>query len=85
MDLKFTIFYTILSWLGALLVLIAFSLNIRKVVATDSYVYMLLNLAGSVFLAVSAYITQSYAFVVLNTFWALFAIYSLLRRNSDVT
>lgn len=81
MNLDSTIFYTILSWLGALLVLIAFSLNIRKVVATDSYVYMVLNLAGSVFLAVSAYTTQSYAFVVLNAVWALFALYSLLRKN----
>jgi hypothetical protein len=85
MDLDSTTVYTILSWLGALLVLIAFSLNIRKVVAADSYVYMLLNLTGSVFLAASAFTTQSYAFVVLNSIWALFAIYSLLRRNSDVT
>ncbi len=72
---------TIMSWVGAVLVLAAFGLNISDKIKADSKAYATLNLLGSSLLAASAFITTSYAFVVLNTVWALFALYSILRKK----
>lgn len=70
------------SWLGALLVLIAFALNIRKIIKPEDLIYILLNLFGALFLAISAFVTKGYAFAVLNSVWFLFALYSLTKSFS---
>jgi hypothetical protein len=72
---------TILSYVGALLVLAAFSLISFKKITTTSITYQLLNGFGAAFLAYSAFSTKSYAFVMLNSVWAMVAILSFVRNR----
>jgi Na+/H+-translocating membrane pyrophosphatase len=73
---------TVLSWIGAVTVLIAFTLNVRKVVSQTSLLYLFLNIAGSLLLGASAFMTKSYPFFILNLVWVLVAIYTLITLQT---
>ena len=66
---------------GAVLVLLAFWLVSTDRVHADDRSYQLLNLVGAALLATGALMTESWAFVALNTIWALVAVSALLRSR----
>ena len=69
----------LVSIAGAAMVLGAFAaLQFRKLRPQDVF-YLLLNLVGSVCLAVAAGIEGLWAFVVLNTVWGLVSVRSLVQ------
>jgi hypothetical protein len=65
---------------GALLILAAFVLAQQKKLATDSVLYLWLNLAGAGTLAVVAAIGRDWGFLLLESVWALVSGYALLGR-----
>lgn len=67
----------ILGWLGAILILIPYFLITHGKVHGKSKLYQLMNLAGSIFIGISAYLHQSYPSVGLNIIWAVIACYGL--------
>ena len=68
--------------LGSLLILAAFAAHQRGIVAQTSRTYLLLNLAGSVVLAVLAAHERQLGFLLLETCWALVSALGLRRRVS---
>ena len=64
---------------GVLLLLVAFYLNLRDKLPQSSKLYLLMNLVGSAMAAVYAVMTNSLPFVILETAWAMAALYGLLR------
>lgn len=64
---------------GAVLVLLAFWLVSTDRVHADDRSYQLLNLVGAALLATGAVMTESWAFVALNTIWALVAVWALAK------
>lgn len=71
-----------ISIAGAAMILGAFgALQLRKLRPHDRF-YLLLNLVGSILLAVAAGIEALWAFVVLNVVWAAVSLRSLLRPAS---
>ena len=70
----------LLSSIGAALILLAFWLLQTDRIQQHDRRYQLMNLAGAGLLATAAIMTSSWAFVVLNTVWALVALWSLVRR-----
>jgi len=66
--------------LGSLLILAAFAAAQRGVLGTASVAYLLLNLVGSVILAVLALMERQWGFLLLETCWALVSGWSLVRR-----
>jgi hypothetical protein len=63
-----------------LLVLVAFVAAQFRVLQPQSYVYLFLNLVGSVLLAVLAYADQQWGFLLLEAVWALVSAWGLLMR-----
>ncbi len=70
----------ILGSIGVLLLLIAFLLNIRHLLNTESRWYIILNITGAALCGYSAYLIQFYPFVVLETVWVIAALSSLFKR-----
>jgi hypothetical protein len=65
---------------GALLILAGFILSQRNLLDADSYLYLVLNLTGGAILAVLAFQSQRWGFVLLEGVWALVAFAGLILR-----
>jgi len=72
----------IVQIVGALLILVGFILTQGNVLDADSYLYLVLNLAGATILAVLAFQAQRWGFVLLEGVWALVALAGLIVRMS---
>lgn len=70
----------LLSAIGAAAILFAFWALQTKRLQAEQRVYQLINLVGAGLLATAAFMTESWSFVVLNTVWALVALWALARR-----
>jgi hypothetical protein len=67
---------------GAILILAGFILTQGNLLDADSYLYLILNLAGATILAVLAFQAQRWGFVLLEGVWALVAFTGLILRLS---
>lgn len=65
---------------GGLCFMIAFALLQTERLKSDSYPYLLLNLAGAVLLLISLLWDWNLPAFLLETIWALISIYGLWRR-----
>jgi hypothetical protein len=70
----------IVQIIGALLILAGFIFTQGNVLAADSYLYLVLNLAGAAILAVLAFQAQRWGFVLLEGVWAAVAFAGLILR-----
>ena len=73
---------------GSVLVLAAFALAQRGVLHHRSARYLVLNVAGSLILALQALVLRQWGFLLLEGVWALVSAVSLvgvLRRPADPT
>lgn len=71
----------VLSAIGAAAILFAFwALQTERLRAAQRS-YQLINLVGAGLLATAAFMTESWSFVVLNTVWAIVALWALLRSG----
>ena len=68
---------------GALLILAAFAAVQFERMQPDSRVYLALNLAGSVVLAVLAYVEHQWGFLLLESVWAIVSAWGLLRALQE--
>lgn len=73
---------TIISWVGAGMVLIGFALNVTKKVTPETKIYIILNFLGALLLGVSAFMAKSYAFVALYSVWTVFSLSSLIKGGT---
>ena len=70
---------TAIGSLGVALLLLAFLLNIFKLLRSDGLVYLGLNLIGAVVACYSSYLIDFMPFVVLEAVWAAVAAVGLFR------
>lgn len=71
---------TLIGSLGVALLLVAFLMNVLKVMRADSYAYTWLNLVGATLACYSSYLIDFMPFVVLEGVWALVAGGALARK-----
>ncbi len=69
----------LLASAGVSLLLIAFYLNLKKLMPTENKWYSSLNLTGAALCGYSSYLIQFYPFVFLNSIWAIVAIIALFK------
>lgn len=70
----------ILASVGVTLLLIAFFLNLYKIVSTDNKLYGILNILGAGLCGISSYMINFYPFVILEGVWVVVAFTSLIKR-----
>jgi len=79
---------TLIGSIGVALLLLAFALNIFKLLRSDGQIYMSLNLVGAALACYSSYLIAFMPFVVLEGAWAAVAFatmaWSMLRRVTRV-
>ena len=71
---------TAIGSLGVALLLLAFLLNLVRVLSTESYPYTALNLAGASLAGYASYLIGFVPFVILEGTWAVVAAVALARR-----
>jgi hypothetical protein len=68
---------------GAAVILCSYLLSLGGRLSSDSYAYLVLNLAGSLALAVIAALQPSWGFLLLEGAWSLLSAWRLLQRLRD--
>ncbi|KAB2879098.1 hypothetical protein F9K33_10395 [bacterium] len=68
--------------IGVGLLLLAFFLNVFRKISTDSYTYILLNIAGAVISGYASYLIDYWPFVILEGTWALVACAALIKKQN---
>ncbi|HZE85972.1 MAG TPA: hypothetical protein VE035_16750, partial [Puia sp.] len=71
----------IIGWIGSVLVIIAYGMNIAKRLASDSTWYYLMNIAGSGCLIVNTFYHHAIPSAVVNIIWVAIAMVALIRRR----
>jgi len=69
----------IIASIGVIILLIAFVLNLYKVVPAESRTYTLLNFIGAATCGYASFLISFYPFVVLEGIWAMFALVSFFK------
>jgi hypothetical protein len=72
---------TVIGLIGVSLLLLAFFLNLFKFLRSDSYLYMILNLAGGTLACYSSYLINFMPFVLLEGTWAAVAAVGVVRKT----
>jgi hypothetical protein len=65
---------------GVTLLLVAFFLHLVKVLRSDGWLYLIMNLVGASLACYSSYLIRFMPFVVLEGTWAGVAALALVRR-----
>jgi hypothetical protein len=70
---------TLIGFVGVALLLVAFVLNLVKLLRPNGELYLGLNLAGAALACYSSYLIRFMPFVLLEGVWALVALVSMVR------
>jgi hypothetical protein len=73
----------VVQLVGAFLILIAYALAQLGVLAPRGVPFLLLNLAGALVLAASAWHEEQWGFLVLEAAWALVSAAGLFGKRSE--
>jgi hypothetical protein len=71
----------IIGWIGSVMVVMAYGLNIYKMLASDTVLYYLLNIAGSACLIANTLYHQAIPSAVVNMIWVFIALIALIKRD----
>ena len=72
---------TLIGSIGVAILLVAFLLNLAKVLRSDEWPYLGLNVIGAGLACYSSYLIQFMPFVVLEGTWATVALVGIVRRR----
>jgi hypothetical protein len=74
-------FQVILGSFGVTLLLLAFFLNLFKLVSQDSRTYILLNILGAGISCYASYLIRYTPFIILEAVWCLVAMTALFKSK----
>ena len=75
---------TVIGSIGVALLLLAFLLNLMKVMRSDSWLYLGLNFVGAAIACFSSDLIQFMPFVVLEGTWSAVALLGMARKTRAV-
>jgi hypothetical protein len=70
-----------IGWIGSVMVVVAYALNMNKKMASDSVAYYGLNIVGSGCLIVNTIYHHAIPSAVVNIIWVFIALVALIRRK----
>ena len=71
----------IIGWIGTILIVGAYFLNINGKVKSTSVPYILANLAGGILFSIYTYAHRTYPNMVVNVVWVAIAVAALMKKN----
>jgi hypothetical protein len=74
-------FVEIIGWIGAVLIVGAYFLNITGRLKSNAPVYIIGNLAGGLFFTVNTLVHHAYPSMIVNIIWVIIAIAALLKKD----
>ena len=69
-----------IATIGVTVLLVGFGLNLLKIIAADSYLYLSLNFLGSFLAGVSAVMIHLVPFIVLESVWAAVSLFAIVKK-----
>jgi hypothetical protein len=75
------VWFDAVGWVGAAALLVAYAMVSHKKLEGDSATYQLLNISGSLLLAVNTIFYGSYPSTFVNLIWAGIAVFSIVTRS----
>ena len=72
-------FSELMGSLGVAILLLAYILNILKIIGRESQTYLLLNFIGGGIACFASYLIPYFPFVILEGVWAVVSLVSLLK------
>ena len=72
-------FSEIMGSLGVAILLLAFVLNMLKIIKTESLSYLLLNFTGAAIACFASWLIPYFPFVILEGVWAAVSLVSLVK------
>lgn len=73
-----------IGWVGAVLIVGAYSFNIYGIWKTSSRLYILCNLAGGVFFVINTFVHKAFPSMIVNIIWVLIAVSALFKKNKKI-
>lgn len=71
----------IIGWIGSVMVVLAYSLNMFGKMASDSMAYYWLNIVGSICLILNTLFHHAIPSAVVNVIWVCIAGVAIIRRK----
>jgi hypothetical protein len=71
---------TLIGSVGVAILLIAFLLNLARLLPQDGWVYLGLNVVGAALAAYSSYLISFIPFVILEGTWTLVTAIAIMRK-----
>jgi hypothetical protein len=79
------IFIEVLGWIAMILVLTAFFLNTRKIVAANPALFLGMNFLSGLFMAINTALHHAYPSMVANIIWLLIAASGFQKISKTTT
>ena len=73
----------ILGWVGSILIVGSYGLNITGKLSATSKAYVLANIVGGLFFVVNTYYHKAYPSMLVNVIWVIIAIYMISKKSVD--
>ena len=71
----------IIGWIGTVLIVGAYFLNINGKVKSTSIPYILTNIIGGVLFSIYTYAHRTYPNMVVNVVWVIIAVAAILKKK----
>jgi DNA integrity scanning protein DisA with diadenylate cyclase activity len=76
-------FVEIIGWIGAVLIIGAYYLNINGKLKSSSALYILSNLLGGIFFTINTLVHQAYPSMIVNIIWVIIAVAALFKKDKN--
>jgi len=73
----------LIGFIGVLLILIAYFLNINNKLDSGDITYILLNLIGAILACLASILMKYYPFILLEGVWTIISILALIKYLKD--
>ena len=71
----------IIGWIGAVLIVGAYYLNIIGKIKSSSALYIVSNLLGGIFFTINTFVHHAYPSMIVNIIWVFIAVAALLKKD----
>lgn len=73
----------IMGWIGSVLIVGSYALNITGKLEATHKIYVLANILGGLFFVVNTYFHQAYPSMFVNIIWVIIAIVMISKKDKN--